>query len=300
MPRLLGVVHYALFPASGSGTGDISDTFEPVLSDGDFGAIEVTWIKDDRERSRAAEILRRAGIQVMFSGGPPLLSSGLSLSDVDNAGRAKAVGLAKRLVDMACELGARNLLVSSGPDPGSALREDALSGFRRSLEEICSYAVDRRPENPVVVCVEPFDREVQWRQLLGPTALAAALVREVRRSLGNCGITLDMSHVAQLREDLTRAIDSAGDCLVHAHLANCVLDPADPLFGDMHPGFDVPGGAYRPEDMGRYLAALDRSGFFSRPCPYGQPVASIEVRPAPGQAPAEVLSACKPYLGLTT
>ena len=88
MERLIGVVHYALFPAAVSGTGDVTGSFEPILSDGFFGAIEVTWIKDDQVRRKAADILSGAGVQVMFSGGPPLLNSDLSLSSVDSASRS--------------------------------------------------------------------------------------------------------------------------------------------------------------------------------------------------------------------
>lgn len=296
MERLLGVVHYALFPSAGSGTGDITESFEVILSDGFFGAIEITWIKDDRARRKAADILSEAGLLVMFSGGPPLLNSGLSLSSVDPAGRRRAVDFTRRLLDMACELGARNVLIASGPDPGSALREAAVASFQESLEELCAYGLAQRHDDPVVICVEPFDREVQWRQLLGPTLLSAKVVSEVRKRFANCGITLDMSHVAQLGESLAGAVDAAGDCLVHAHVANCVLDPTSPLFGDMHPSFGVPGGVYLPADMARYLAALDNSGFFTRPSPYGRPVVSLEIRPAAGQDPREILHDCKRYL----
>lgn len=296
MERLLGVVHYALFPAAGSGTGDVTETFEPILRDGSFGAIEVTWIKDDHVRRKAASILSSADVQVMFSGGPPLLSSGLSLSSVNSVDRQRAVDFARQLVDMAYELGARNLLIASGPDPGGTLRQAAIAAFERSLEELCAHAITQRPHDPLVICVEPFDREVQWRQLLGPTRLSAAVISDIRKRFANCGITLDMSHVVQLGENLEGAIDAAGNCLVHAHIANCVLDRGNLLFGDMHPPFDVPGGEYHPEDMVRYLKALDSSGFFSRPCPYGKPVVSLEIRPAVGQDPVKLLGDCKAHL----
>ncbi|HHX27872.1 MAG: sugar phosphate isomerase/epimerase family protein [Bacillota bacterium] len=292
MKGLLGVVHYALFPESCSGDWDLTGSLDVVLQDNAFGAIELTWIKDGTIRRKAAEKLRVSGLQVMFSGGPAFSGSGFSLCSVDESDRLQAVAFANYLVDMACELGGRNLLVPSGPDPGEESRSPALDALRRSLIEICRYSRECRPENPVVVTLEPFDRDVDCRQLVGSTRLARDVVARVRERYQNCGITLDMSHVAQLGEDMAQAIHDAGDCLSHAHIANCVLDPKSPLYGDKHPPFGVPGGVYSLDDAVRYIDLLERSGFFSRPCPYGQPVVSLEVRPG-NLDPVEVLEEFK-------
>ncbi|NLA60226.1 MAG: TIM barrel protein [Firmicutes bacterium] len=296
MEGLLGVVHYALFPDSCSGEWDPTGSLDVILEDSAFGAIELTWIKDRATRRKVAEKLTGSGFQVMFSGGPPFSGSGLSLSSVDESRRLQAVEFAKYLVDMGCELDGRNLLVPSGPDPGEALRPLALQSLLKSLEEVCEYARERRPERPVVVCLEPFDREVDCRQLVGSTRLARDVVEKVRERYQNCGVTLDMSHVAQLGEDLEQATQDAGDCLVHAHVANCVLDPRDPLYGDKHPPFGVPGGVYTMDDAVRYIDLLEQSGFFTRPCPYGRPVVSIEVRPGTAH-PVEILEEFKSYVG---
>ena len=82
-----------------------------------------------------------------------------------------------------------------------------------------------------------------------------------------------MSTVAQLGEDLEQATQDAGDCLVHAHVANCVLDPRDPLYGDKHPPFGVPGGVYTVDDAVRYIDVLEQSGFYP----------SVSLREAGGQ-----------------
>lgn len=289
MEKVIGVVHYALFPDMASGVGNVMPTIEPLLLDGFFRAIEIAWIKDGHTRQQVAETLHSSGIEVMFSGGPPFLSSGLSLSSTNCTERLRAVEFAKRLIDMACDVNARNLLIPSGPDPGDDLRQAALAAFRLSMDEICSYAAIQRPKDPPVICLEPFDRHIRWRQLLGPTKLAATVIADIRKQSPNCGITLDMSHVAQLGENLEDAIRDAGDCLVHAHIANCVLAADDDLFGDMHPPFSIPHGEYVWEDMARFIRALDDSGFYSRPCLYGKPVVSLEVRPLRGQDPWEVL-----------
>lgn len=296
MDGLVGVVHYALFPSAGSGTDDLTGTFDVILEDGFFGAIEITWMNDERVRRKAARILQSTGLQVMFSGGPALLPSGLNLAALSESERKRAVDLGKTLVDQAYELGARNLLLASGPDPGAALRTSAIDAFKTSLEELCEYALSSCPRDPLVITVEPFDRDVHWRQLLGPTALSAAVIGEVRTQYKNCGITLDMSHVAQLNEGIEDAVRDAGDCLVHAHIANCVLERGDSLYGDLHPHFDVENGVYMPKDVSRFLDALDSSGFFSHPCPCGKPVVSFEIKPVAGQDPAAILRDCKTYV----
>ena len=45
------------------------------------------------------------------------------------------------------------------------------------------------------ITVEHFDRELDQKRLLGPTAEAAALLREVRKRHANVGMTVDLSHV---------------------------------------------------------------------------------------------------------
>ena len=107
-----------MFPESCSGDWDLTGSLDVVLQDNAFGAIELTWIKDGTIRRKAAEKLRVSGLQVMFSGGPAFSGSGFSLCSVDESDRLQAVAFANYLVDMACELGGRNLLVPSGPDPG--------------------------------------------------------------------------------------------------------------------------------------------------------------------------------------
>ncbi len=298
MERLFGIVHYALYPAAGTGEGDLTHTYEPILQDSAFGAIEITWIKDARTRRKAERMLAGSNSQVMFSGGPPLLSSGLNLGSVGTSDRARAVSFAKMLIDMAYELGARNILISSGADPGGGGRDAAIEAFRRSLGELCAYAALQNPGRPLTVCVEPFDREIHWRQLLGPTRLANDLMQRVRADFPNCGLTLDMSHAAQLGEKLKDAIGAAAGSLVHAHIANCVLERGNPLFGDMHPPFDVPGGVYKEEDVRLYVKGLEDAGFFTGPCPYGKPVVSFEIRPPDGIKPAFVLDECKRLLSL--
>lgn len=296
MKALIGIVHYALFPAAGTGEWDPVESLEMVLGDDAFGAVEITWIKNETTRRRTAKMLANSDKQVMFSGGPPLLNSGLSLSSLDAPDRTRAIDFTKSLVDMAYELGARNLLVSGGPDPGESLRDSAILALERSLEEVCTYAAKQEPDYPLMICLEPFDREVHFRQLIGPTVLAAQVIRDVRRACSNCGITLDMSHVAQLRENLPDAVRDAGDCLAHAHIANCVLEKGNPLYGDMHPPFEVPKGAYSYTDVTRYLKLLDISGYFTRPCLYGDPVVSFEVRPPEGVDPAKVLADCSGFV----
>lgn len=296
MHRTYGIVHYALFPSAGSGEGDIAASLVPILDDDFFQAIEITWIKDKSMLRRVANLLRGSRLTVMFSGGPPLLSGGYNLSSTNPRERREAFEFTKRLVDMAYELGGRSLLISSGRDPGESLRRLAISIFMESLAEICSYAIAQNPSAPLAICLEPFDSDVHQRQLLGPTRVSTASVSAVRQVYSNCGITLDMSHIAQLHEGIEEAVQEAGDCLIHAHIANCVLTQGDPLYGDMHPPFGVPNGVYGLADIARFVNALDAGGYFTRPCPYGRPVVSVEIRPQPGQNPEDIISQYKAEL----
>jgi sugar phosphate isomerase/epimerase len=290
----VGIVHPMAFPECLGGEGPILETISKIATDTFFSAIEVTQIKDEKVRSEAAKVLATSGIEVIFAAQPVILPQGLSLCHLDAAERQQAVDVAKGLVDQAYGLGAALMAVPSGADPGEEHRPKAAEALIDSLKQICNYAQEKAEESMLAISLENFDRDVDKRQLIGPTTEAAEIADAVWKECSNFGLTIDLSHVPLLNERIDEAALAAVDHLIHVHIGNCVLaDESSPAYGDQHPRFGVPGGSVATEQVRRFLEALVYAGYFKRNTPTTMPVVSFEVKPAQDEDPDLVIANAK-------
>ncbi len=290
----VGIVHPMAFPECLGGEGPILETLAQVATDTFFSAVEVGWIKDPKVRAQAADLLSTSGLEVIFAAQAALLQQDLSLCELDAGKRQQAVGSTKQLIDQAYHLGAALMVVMSGPDPGEADRPKATEALIGSLKELCGYAQERAEERMLSISLENFDRDIDKRQLVGPTREAAEIAEAVWGECSNFGLTIDLSHLPQLNERIDETALAAVDHLIHAHIGNCVIaDQGHAAYGDKHPRFGVAGGAVGTEEVRRFLEALIYAGYFRRNTPTTMPVVSFEVRPAEGESPDLVIANAK-------
>lgn len=282
-----GCVVYASYPGA-TGT-ELLYAVERLVADPDFEVLEVTRISDLPVRQRVRDLLASAKRMVVFSGGPVYLAERVELGARDVSIRKGSLEKAKRLVDEAIEFNAQRHLVGSGPDPGMEAREEAQDYLVDSLVELYDYA-RINSGSPLMLTLEPFDRDVAIHALIGPTEEAVAVAREVKKRTGSFGLTLDLSHLAQLREDPSEAVGKAAEVIAHAHLSSCYLgDRSHPSYGDQHVRFDFPGAAVTEKTVARYLQALHENGVFR----LGRLPVSLEVKPQPGEDRESVLFSAK-------
>jgi sugar phosphate isomerase/epimerase len=233
-------------------------------------------------------------LDVIFAGQPALIRQKVSLCDMSEDGRRKALDAAMGLIDQAYELGAAILAVPSGADPGESDRAKATEALVDSLKQLCEDAQRKSGERMLSISLENFDRSVDKRFLIGPTAEAAQVAEAVRQTYSNFGLTIDLSHLPQLNERIDEAALAAVDHLIHVHIGNCVLSDANsPAYGDKHPRFGVPDGAIGVEELRRFLEALIYAGYFRRNTPTTMPVVSFEIRPAEHEQPELVIANAK-------
>jgi len=256
----LGVVQYVSFPQVIAGTGPVIETIKRVLADEFFSAIEITWMEDPLIKEQVANLLRDSGMRVVYAGGPPYAMQQIHLSALDKGERRDSLEKAKRLVDDAYLLGAELHLITGGPDTAPEDRERAKGYLVECLVALSEYADSQVSDRPVVLSLEPTDRDVHRNGLIGPTVEAVEIVREVRRQGGAVWLTLDQSHLAQLGEVVEDSLAVAQGYHVHMHVANCLLnDPESPIY---------------------VFESLWRFGFFEKPVLYGErPILSVEVKP---------------------
>lgn len=287
----IGVVLPAAFPELAGGSGPWLETLATILVDDFFGAVEVSRITDARQRREARAMLDSAGVDVVFAAQPAILGGKLDLNAADLDERRHAVAACREQIDQAYELGARIMMVMSGPDTAVEERAEARERLTDSLKQLCQYAGERADEYLLAVSLENFDRSIDKRCLIGPTKEAAQVVEAVRAEYSHCGLTLDLSHQPQIAETISDMIVDGADNLIHAHFGNCVInDEKHPCYGDQHPPFGVPGSEIGLEELRLYLETLIYCGFFARSVPTSMAVLSMEIRPRPGEAPALVIA----------
>jgi sugar phosphate isomerase/epimerase len=294
----VGIVHPMAYPAAAKGEGPVVlETLEAILRDDFFTAVEVTRIKEPQARKDARAMLDTAHVDVIFAGQPPLLGAKLSLNDPDDAARSKAVAECKVSVDMAYELGARIMAVLSGPDPGEGQRGRAGELLADSLRQVCAYAQERGQDYLLAISLENFDRAIDKRCLIGPTAEAAKVAEMVKQQYSNFGLTIDLSHLPLIGETPHDMVIAAIDHLIHVHIGNCLTsEKQHPAYGDMHPRFGLPGGDNDIPEVARFLEALIYGGYFRKNVPTSRPVVSFEVKPLPQEKPELVIANAKRVL----
>jgi sugar phosphate isomerase/epimerase len=279
-----GVVHFAAYPQVMGGDGPILETLSRIAEDDFFGAVEVTAINDASVRRSVRTMLESSHLDVIFGCQPAILSQKLNLSAIDRTAREHAVKVCRGLIDQAYELGARIMMVMSGPDPGASDRAMARESFVDSLKELCRAAAEQAEDYLLAISVETFDQDVDKKCLIGPTHEAAGVIQAVKAECSNIGLTLDLSHQPLIHESIADMIVEGSEYLIHAHFGNCVLrDRKHPLYGDQHPPFGIPGGENDVEELRLFLEALIYSGFFAKSVPTAMPVLSMEIRPAENQ-----------------
>ena len=286
----LGIVHYMSYPSAASGEGDLTATLIPLLRDEFFDEIEVSWVRDDAERQRIKRLLESSGMPITYAAGLVTGVYKMSLNAFDPGERRSAIDQVKRCIDEAVELGAGRVSLVSGPDPGAARRAEATKLFVDSVQDICAYASERK----LLIVMEPFDREIDRKALVGPCREVAAVVQQVRSKTPNFGIMYDQAHMPLLGETALDALTVLKDYLAHIHVGNAILrNPRHPYYGDRHPRFGAAGGETGIPELAAFLRALFSVGYLSHN-PQGElPIVAMEIKPMEGEDPEVVLANSK-------
>jgi sugar phosphate isomerase/epimerase len=280
-PFRVGIVHSMAFPGILEGRSSVLETAKIIVEDDFFDTIEVSSNRDYLTRGELASLLKSSGTEVVFCGGGDLIRGNINLNALDPSTRRQAVEFVKQLADEAASLGAKTIVLCSGPDPGKDLRKAAMSVLASSLVEVADYV-----GKDIVVSLESFDRDVDKRRLVGPTREAVDLVLGVRKDCRNVGLTVDLSHLPLLKESPASSLAQARDVLVHTHIGSCLPD------ADSHPRFHAPNSCNGVPEVREFLRSLREIGYFNRPAP----IVSFEVKPAAGETSESVIAESKEVL----
>ena len=277
-----GIVHPLAFPACRGGEGPILETIELLAADETIGAVEIAPILDPAVRRRAGDLIAAAAMQVVYLPVLPIIFQDFGVGSADPAGRRAAQDRLQPLLDEAIALGAPLAMIAAPRDPDPGERPAMTDRFAADVRALCDYADARCGARRLFITLENFDRDVEKKRLIGPTAEAAAFAEMVGRE--NFGLTVDLSHLPLLRESADQALGAAAPYLIHAHIGNCVVDnPACPFYGDFHPRFGHPEGRNDEPQVVEYLRELDAVDFWgeARRRLGSTPILSMEIKPTP-------------------
>ena len=279
----LGLAHFMLYPQCTDSEHVLVETLIPFLERTDIEVLDyyLPYNADDRERLIPA--VRACPMQKDYAVlGMPQDKISLG-SPADNE---RAIGrlLLAEQVEVAAASGAGALSFSSGRDVAVADRPAA----RRRFAELCVWLCGELKQRGMIGLLEPFDRDVDRRFLLGPTAECVELIDSLAPEVDNLKIQLDLSHVALMGESFAAAIHTVRKHLAHVHLGNCVKgDRADPFFGDRHAPIGYPGGEVDVPQVVEILRLLLDVGYLDR---QRRGPLVIETRPAPGMTVEQTIA----------
>lgn len=290
----VGIIAYTLVhPELLKDERQILNVYKMIAEDPFFGAIEIILMKDEQLRKELAHLLSYAHMDVIYAGGPTIYAEKYNLNHLTEDERIRSVNGVKGLIDDAYLYNARLLVVESGPDPAEEERPRAYRQLVKSMNELCQYAREKAADYEMTLSLECFDRMLYKKAFIGPTQEAVLVAEEVKEVHENFGLSLDLGHLPLQEEDFRESLLMAKDHLTQAHLGNCVKDLENPLFGDRHPFFGIPGGENDVEEVRLFLRILKEIGFMDKETATRLPEVSFEVKILPGQEPKVVLANIK-------
>jgi len=252
-----GICLTALYPQAMRDKSLLIELFKKIAGQGVFNCVEYYFegsLKDISDIRRATDKLE---LYTVYLAGFPMKAQAFDLSGKDEAKRIESVVFCKKLLMNARNLGAKKMLILSGPVWKEKQPENVLSQMKKSILELLAI---RNHEDPQIT-LEFFNDMGEPYLAFGNINLVHQLLLEIQDD--GFGVTFDTSHVAQLNEDVLSAYEILGPWIHHLHLANSVSKvETSPLYGDKHPLFGVKDGDFNEDDMMHILQILKEGSFW--------------------------------------
>ena len=196
-----------------------------------YEALEVGAFSSSDNRKALNALASKHDCRIVYWTIPTMTAEALSLSTLDEGLRLRTVERLKTLIGEAAEAGATLVGIPSGADPGKAARTQATENLLTSLLALKDH-LSNYPQ--IRLLIEPLDREVHKRQLIGPMEETVSLVRRAREGGIPLYICYDSAHEALGEADIVRSFELAAPYMAQFHLCNAVLDKSSLLYGDYH------------------------------------------------------------------
>lgn len=268
-----GIILHMAYNGLATGEGPILECLSKIAVDDYFEAVEVTQIKDEQVRKKAAEIIEVSHMDVAFGGQPMMLTTGMNINHLDETERKKALESLKNGIDQAYELNAKGFSFLAGQYEEET-KEESFQALLKSTRELCEYAASK---GDMPVLCEVFDYDIDKKSLIGPVHMAKRYAETMCKEYENFGLMVDCSHIPMLHETNEESLLPIRNFIKHAHMGNTVIQSPQCLaYGDQHPRFGFPNSENDVEELAAYLQVLLNIGFLNKE---NRPIVSFEVKP---------------------
>ncbi|MCC2684457.1 MAG: xylose isomerase, partial [Paenibacillaceae bacterium] len=223
-----------------------------------FRVVDLFIPADGELYLREKQFIEQSGKEIVYNC-PLMIGEGLNPHSPAPGVRKHTIGEAKKYAERALGIGARKMVVASGPNPGSESdKQEQTVYFTEYLVELCQYVAPNMD-----ILIEPFDSSIGKNLLIGSSAETAKIVRQLQqRGCKNIGILVDMGHLPLMGESFADALAVCAPYAKHIHLGNCVRsNPQNPYYGDMHPPWGCADGEHDIPHIVDFLRCLFLSGY---------------------------------------
>jgi len=278
----LGLNHHLLYRDACREPGGHERTLMQVLQDDRWEVLDIWIPKSSGVQRREIEALRQSGKEIYYNIGTRQGLAPAHPASLDPAKRRYSLDFYKDELDRALAVGAKKVITNSGPDFPET-RQACIEALVEFYCEICAYV----PAD-LLIMIEPTDREIDKKKLMGPSRECVELCRRVHQAgHKNFASMVDMGHLPLMGETIRQAMYESRGFIGHIHLGNCILkNRRHPLFGDKHVPWGLPESEYDVDELAELLRVGLEIGYFRQE---GRGSASFEMRPYPDKSPEETL-----------
>lgn len=275
-----GLVIAQLFPNARKESGANISAIREAAELNFYGAYEIAETSDAKERKKIKTFLQENKSKLVYFLSLVQYDAGISISALDEDERKAAAGQLMAQIPSAIECGADYVGFIPGPDVAVEERDEAKRQLAKSIREMADFA---KQYGAIRFLMESMDRDAHKKHIIGPTTEAVDFILELRRSVPELYFNFDVAHIKLLHEEPVESLSTAVPVMSEIHLANCVDDPASPLFGDNHMCIGEPG--FLTAD---YIAKLFKKGLELKFLGSNKPIVALEVFCEEGQDPWDI------------
>lgn len=255
----LGIVHHMLFNKCMQDPDYHADTLSALADRADIETLDCFVPFGEGRRNQLIGRMKNCNKEIVYAlHAFPLRKISLASSSLHEQAITRLV--IQDQIEMAAAIGSTGFVFGSGVDIPDD-REAAKIRFGQFCRWFC-LELKRRGMDALL---EPFDRTIDKKFLLGPVVECIELIRSLEPNIDNLKIELDMAHIPLMGESFPQAIRNASPYLKRVHLGNCVLkDINHPLYGDMHPPIGYGAGEIDVPELAEILEELLSTGYLNK------------------------------------
>lgn len=206
------------------------EVLRKIAEMGFYRNVELPTFPTKEHRDTVRRILRDNDLTAATYAAPYLNEREMSLCDLNDRRRAETIRYLKMQADLAAECGYSTFGVPSGPYPGDEFHDEAMAVQADTLARIADYT----SLLGMNCSIEPLDRYVHKKALIGPMDEVVRWFKPLHRAHPNLFLHWDSSHEQLGGLGIFNTLEMAAPYLSQIHLCDCIDDPANPCFGDLH------------------------------------------------------------------